>query len=41
MPPRHDGSQVPNPWRYICDHGHIHPSFMHAVKCNKRHRAQS
>lgn len=38
MPRRDDGSQVPNPTRYVCNLGHLHPSHRHAVACNVRHR---
>lgn len=38
MPRRDDGSQVPNPVRWMCDRGHIHPSRTAAVKCNQRNR---
>lgn len=26
----------PNPVRYACDHGHLHPSHRAAEKCNRR-----
>ena len=38
MPRRHDGTTIPNPVRWICDRGHIHPSHRAAVKCNHKHR---
>lgn len=39
MPRRYDGRQVPNPIRWMCDQGHVHPSFMRAVACNKKNRS--
>ena len=38
MPNRDNGKPVINPVRYICDSGHTHPSFRHALKCNDRKR---
>lgn len=29
---------VPNPVRYVCDRGHLHPSHRAAVHCNIKHR---
>lgn len=37
MPPK-DGREIPNPNRWVCDVGHIHPSRVRAVKCNVKHR---
>jgi hypothetical protein len=37
MPPK-DGRPIPNPIRWACDHGHVHPSRLAAVKCNRKHR---
>jgi len=36
--PDKDGRPIPNPIRWICDRGHVHPSRMAAVKCNMKHR---
>lgn len=33
-----NGRPIPNPIRYMCDVGHIHPSHRHAVACNVRNR---
>jgi hypothetical protein len=41
MPRRDNGSQVPNPVRWMCDQGHIHPSRPAAIKCNAKHRRPS
>ncbi len=38
MPNRDDGSRVPNPVRYVCSRGHVHPSRKAAVKCNQKNR---
>jgi hypothetical protein len=40
MPARNDGSRVPNPYRYLCAHGHLHPSDRAAAKCNQKHRLE-
>lgn len=24
--------------KYLCDYGHWHPTFNHALKCHERHR---
>jgi hypothetical protein len=37
--PREPGRPpIPNPIRWSCDQGHIHPSRQHAIVCNRRHR---
>jgi hypothetical protein len=41
MPRRHDGTLPPNPIRYACGYGHLHPSDRHARKCIKRHLDQA
>ena len=30
----------PNPVRWVCDRGHMHPSRMTAMKCNSKHHAK-
>lgn len=40
MPRTDSGTPVPNPIRWMCDQGHVHPSFQHAVKCNRRNRSK-
>jgi hypothetical protein len=39
MPPK-NGRRIPNPWRYVCDSGHVHPSRARAIDCNARLRAE-
>lgn len=34
MPARYDGSRVPD--KFLCEYGHLHPSYGHAVKCHQR-----
>lgn len=36
--PRKAGRTIPNPVRWGCDQGHIHPSRVAAVKCNQKAR---
>jgi hypothetical protein len=38
--PKYDSKpgRPPNPVRWLCDRGHIHPSRRAAVKCNVKHR---
>jgi hypothetical protein len=36
MPKRFDGKRPPNPVRYLCNAGHLHPSRHSAFKCNNR-----
>lgn len=38
MPKRHDGKRPPNPVRWACGYGHVHPSRRHAAKCVARER---
>ncbi len=38
MPHLDSGMPCPNPIRWTCDQGHIHPSRSAAVKCNSRLR---
>lgn len=38
MPDLADGRPCPNPNRYLCDLGHLHASFMQAVKCHRREK---
>jgi hypothetical protein len=37
MPNDDFGRPIPNPIRFICDSGHVHPSRKAAVKCNVKH----
>lgn len=36
MPNLNDGRPCPNPIRWVCDLGHVHPSFAKATKCNRQ-----
>jgi hypothetical protein len=38
MPSLGDGRPCPVPVRWVCDQGHVHPSFARAVQCNRTHR---
>jgi hypothetical protein len=39
MPPYgYKPGRPPNPVRWLCDAGHVHPSRRAAVKCNQKNR---
>jgi hypothetical protein len=39
--PEKNGRRIPNPYRYLCDQGHLHPSRVRAVKCNEKARRKA
>jgi hypothetical protein len=39
MPRLANGQPCPNPIRWVCTQGHIHPSRQAAIKCNYRTRS--